>query len=91
MEIVGPAKFNNALGIINLFRGAACLIGPFASGLIAEASGNYLMAFYFSALMFSLGCLSSLICSLISKLKTLCKKKTKATEAEQDPLKSSKV
>ena len=48
-EIVVCAKFNNALGIVNLFRGIACFIGPWTGcGIKLAASGDHLAAFYFS-------------------------------------------
>lgn len=34
-EIVGMEKFSNAMGIINLFRGVGCFIGPFIGGLVS--------------------------------------------------------
>jgi hypothetical protein len=33
VDIVGVEKFGNATGIINLFRGFGCTIGPFIGGL----------------------------------------------------------
>ena len=32
VDMVGMPKFNNATGIINLFRGFGCFIGPFLGG-----------------------------------------------------------
>jgi len=32
VDMVGMQKFNNATGIINLFRGFGCFIGPFLGG-----------------------------------------------------------
>ena len=32
MEIVGAEKFSNSVGILNLFRGFGCFIGPVLSG-----------------------------------------------------------
>ncbi len=31
-ELVGVKKFGNATGIINLFRGFGCFLGPFIAG-----------------------------------------------------------
>ncbi len=86
-EVVGRAKFSNALGIVNLFRGIACFIGPYVGGKIqAAAGGNHVAAFYFSASCFALGALMSLVVSLISVCKSGQKKKAKPTEAEMAQL-----
>jgi hypothetical protein len=34
IELVGTDKFINASGIVNLFRGIGCFVGPFIGGLI---------------------------------------------------------
>ena len=31
-EIVEPKKFGNSVGILNLFRGFGCFLGPYLSG-----------------------------------------------------------
>ena len=33
IELVGTKKFANANGIVNLFRGFGCFLGPFLGGL----------------------------------------------------------
>ncbi len=35
-DIVGMEKFSNAMGIVNLFRGFGCFLGPFLGGNIYE-------------------------------------------------------
>lgn len=32
VDLVGLENFNNATGIVNLFRGFGCFIGPYAAG-----------------------------------------------------------
>jgi len=82
-EVVARAKFNNALGIVNLFRGIACFIGPYVGGKIqAAASGYHVTAFYFSASCFALGALMSLVVAMISVCKSDKKKEAKPTEDE---------
>lgn len=90
-EIVGSAKFNNALGITNLFRGIACFLGPFLGGKIAESFDNYLYAFYFSAACFTIAGLMSIMVTLTSFIKGCCNKKTKSTEAELANLNANKA
>ena len=34
LDIVGKRKFGNAMGILNLFRGVGCFIGPILAGLV---------------------------------------------------------
>lgn len=58
-DIVGLEKFGNAMGIVNLFRGVGCFIGPYIGGLIADkysmvksfyfCGGCYFVGFIFSA------------------------------------------
>ncbi len=82
-EVVARAKFNNALGIVNLFRGIACFVGPYAGGQIqVAASGNHVAAFYLSASCFALGALMSLVVTVISVCKSGQKKEAKPTEDE---------
>lgn len=90
-EAVGSLRFNNALGIVNLLRGIACFLGPYIGGLIATQYQNYLYAFYFSALSFTLGAVSSLICGLYNKFKKCFGKKDKPSDVEMSSLKENKV
>lgn len=90
-EVVGRVKFDNAFGIINLFRGIACGLGPYLGGVLADKLNMYHAAFYFSAFCFSLGCLMSLCAGLVIKFKSMCVKKTKANEAELQNLNTSKA
>ena len=47
IDIVGKQKFSNAIGIINLFRGVGCFIGPPIGGVLSEKY-NTLAAFFFA-------------------------------------------
>lgn len=40
VDLVGLEKFNNATGIVNLFRGFGCFIGPYAAG-----NSNFIIIF----------------------------------------------
>jgi predicted MFS family arabinose efflux permease len=40
-DIVGMEKFSNAMGIVNLFRGFGCFLGPYIAGII-----NFIFVFF---------------------------------------------
>jgi len=72
VDLVGLKKFSNATGIINLFRGFGCFVGPFASGLISEKFGK-VNCFFFSAICFSVGLVLTFLVSFQSTIKS-CRK-----------------
>ena len=90
-DTIGASRFNNALGIVNLFRGFSCFLGTFIGGKIGEGLGTPLYSFYFSAAMFGAGAVFSLICGIYGNLKACCNKDEKATEDELDALKAGKA
>lgn len=55
------------MGIISLFRGFGCFMGPFVGGFISEKYGSSLAAFYCSAVCFTLGFAFSLLVSIGDK------------------------
>jgi len=71
VEIVGMKKFSNATGIINLFRGFGCFLGPFIGGLIADKY-DMITAFYYSGLCFSVGLVLTALVSFSSMLMGCC-------------------
>ncbi|RMZ94913.1 monocarboxylate transporter 2-like, partial [Brachionus plicatilis] len=48
-DIVGMENFSNAMGIINLFRGVGCFLGPFLGGIISEQF-SVVAAFFYSSI-----------------------------------------
>lgn len=68
VDLVGLKKFSNATGIINLFRGFGCFVGPFASGLISEKFGK-VECFFFSAICFAVGLVLTALVSFQSTIK----------------------
>lgn len=86
VDLVGLKKFSNATGIINLFRGFGCFVGPFASGLISEKFGK-VNCFFFSAICFSVGLVLTFLVSFQSTIKS-CRKTdendTAAVESAKD-------
>lgn len=60
IDFVGIEKYSNANGIVSLFRGIGCMLGPFIGGLIADEFGAA-MAFYFAAGCFIMGTIFSAI------------------------------
>lgn len=59
-------NFSNAMGIINLFRGVGCFLGPFLGGIISEQF-SVVAAFFYSSIMFSIGLVFALIVSFGTK------------------------
>ena len=76
IDIVGIEKFGNATGIINLFRGIGCLLGPFTAGFILDLNWSLdksvtyklepAMAFYFCAVCYAFGFVFTLLASIWS-------------------------
>lgn len=64
VEIVGMGKFSNATGIVNLFRGFGCFIGPFLGGIIVEKFSK-VTAFYYSGICLLIGLVMCVIVSFI--------------------------
>lgn len=64
-ELVGLKRFSNATGIINLFRGFGCFIGPFASGYLGDQFG-ITKCFVFSSVCFLIGFSLTLVVSFKS-------------------------
>lgn len=54
-DLVGVKCFANATGIVNLFRGIGCFIGPYIAGVIAGKNEQYTHVIYFAAICFSVG------------------------------------
>ncbi len=86
-EIVSRAKFNNAFGIINLFRGFACFLGPYIAANVQKAfDDSHEAAFYYGGGCFAMGALMSLVVGVITALKKDKNSKGKPTEAEMSKL-----
>lgn len=64
IDFVGIEKYNNANGIVSLFRGFGCMLGPWVGGMIADR-WNPAMAFYFVAGCFIMATLFSAIPTFI--------------------------
>lgn len=73
-DLVGLNRFSNATGIVNLFRGFGCFLGPVLSGLIADKFDEF-KCFYFSAICFVVGLALSLMVSLLSVIQNRCLKR----------------
>lgn len=84
VELVGLKKFNNATGIVNLFRGFGCFLGAPIGGLISTQTGSILNSFYYSGVCFSVGFVLTALVSfgkLISQC--CCKKKNQGAELDE--------
>ena len=81
VELVGLEKFINATGIVNLFRGFGCFLGPFISGLIADRFKNKDVVFLFAGICFFVGLIFT---SLVSLSNIRCLNKEKRAETQTD-------
>jgi MFS family permease len=79
-DLVGLKRFGNATGIINLFRGFGCFLGPFLAGLVSERFDD-LAVFYFSSLFFAIGLAFAFLVSFSSFFKC-CKGKNNDSQNE---------
>lgn len=84
-DLVGMKRFSNATGIVNLFRGFGCFLGPFLGGMVAEHFGKA-EAFFFSAVLFSVGLVLTCLVSFGSMLQA-CRNGNGSdnTEVSADP------
>lgn len=79
VDIVGLKKFSNATGIVNLFRGFGCFIGPAAGGWVADNLGGPVKAFYYSAGCFTVG----LALALVVSFGAMCCKKANDNKTDE--------
>lgn len=82
VDLVGMKKFSNATGIINLFRGFGCFLGPFLGGAIATKFGE-VNSFFFSGICFIVGLVLTLVVSFLSYFKKCCNKSKNTDNAEK--------
>ena len=83
VEMVGLNKFNQATGIINLFRGFGCFIGTPVAGVIVSQTKSENNAFYYSGILFSIGLVLAVLISLSSIIKGF-KNKNKSPKFDQE-------
>ncbi|OQR70279.1 monocarboxylate transporter 14-like, partial [Tropilaelaps mercedesae] len=55
VDLLGLEKLNNAFGLVLLFEGVACLIGPPLTGSFFDWTGSYDWGFVFSGVVIALG------------------------------------
>ncbi|CAF0910909.1 unnamed protein product [Brachionus calyciflorus] len=70
-DLVGLKKFSNATGIINLFRGFGCFLGPFVAGIVSNYLGKVKCISIYSAGCFIVG----LVLSCLVSFGSLCSSK----------------
>lgn len=68
-EIVGLEFLSNSFGILCVFRGVACLIGPFIAGIISDFSGKLTSAFIFTGCQYAIGLLFSILATFTGCMK----------------------
>lgn len=86
IDLVGTKKFSNATGIINLFRGFGCFLGPFLAGLVADKFGD-VSSFYFSGCCFIVGSVFAILVSFMKLIKQRCL--NKSNEDNENELKAA--
>lgn len=55
VDLLGLEKLNNAFGLVLLFEGVACLIGPPLTGSLFDWTGSYTVGFVFSGIVIAAG------------------------------------
>jgi len=88
-DLVGLKKFSKATGIINLFRGVGCFLGPVLAGYITELfGGNQIICFYFMGALFLVGFALS---AMVSFQSTFGGGNKEGNDTEDFPSKSKSV
>lgn len=83
VDLVGVEKFGNATGIINLFRGIGCSIGPIFGGMLADKT-SIEDTFYFSGVCFVIGSIFTTLASFLELIKKTCMKNTRTVEVNNN-------
>lgn len=87
VEIVGDKKFSNANGIVNLFRGLGCIIGPYIAGFLSERTGTAFYSFMFAGFSYTIAFALSLSVSIL----LLVRRIRKSRKDKQDNREISQV
>jgi sugar phosphate permease len=77
IEAVGSAKFGNAFGITNLFRGLGCIFGPYVGGILSEKFNTH-APFLFAGTCYAVACGFSILAFITIILKS--RKSSKETD-----------
>jgi MFS family permease len=78
---VGSDKFSNANGILNMFRGIGCIIGPYVAGYLSESTGSVFYSFFFAGVSYFVAFGLSLAVSVLQFVET----RRQAKKARDEP------
>lgn len=70
VDLFGVDSLTSSYGLLTMFRGAGCLLGPPVAGYLIEASGSYLQAFILAGGLYGMATL----CCLAIKLRIYFKR-----------------
>jgi MFS family permease len=84
VAIVGSDKFSNANGILNLFRGIGCIIGPYVAGYLSESTGSVFYSFFFAGVSYFVAFGLSLTVSVLQFVEKRRKNKKAKDQPEND-------
>ncbi|GBL89478.1 Monocarboxylate transporter 12 [Araneus ventricosus] len=65
VELLGLDKLTNAFGLLSLFRGGSCIIGPPIAGTIYDMTGSYDIPFYIAGVLLIVSALISFMVPLV--------------------------
>lgn len=71
VELLGLDKLTNAFGLLSLFRGGSCMVGPPIAGSLYDLTGSYDLPFYIAGVLLMISSALSFMVPLVSKQ---CKK-----------------
>lgn len=84
IDVVGLERFGNATGIVNLFRGIGCFIGPKLGGIISDTLDSKSKVFYFCGMCYVVGLFFTALASFWKIIQDKCFKKKNTEEFDMN-------
>ncbi|GFX41950.1 monocarboxylate transporter 2 [Trichonephila clavipes] len=81
VELLGLDKLTNAFGLLSLFRGGSCMLGPPIAGSIYDMTGSYDLPFFIAGVLLVV---SAIISFMVPVAARLSKDKAAAAEVVRD-------
>lgn len=78
VELLGLDKLTNAFGLLSLFRGGSCMLGPPIAGSIYDFTGSYDLPFFIAGVLLVLSAIVSFMVPLVARV-------SKNNTAQQNP------
>lgn len=67
VELLGLDKLTNAFGLLSLFRGGSCMLGPPIAGSIYDLTGSYDLPFFFAGVLLMISAAVSFMVPLVAR------------------------